>query len=327
LEGKTNLKSGIIFPKENGMVIIPKKLGKGDAIGIVSPSRPVTKELAGQLNKGIVFLESLGFNVAIGEHVYSATWGYAASPREKAKDINQMFADESIKAIFCSQGGATANACLPYLNWNSIREYPKVFLGISDITVLLNAIHHKTGLVTFHGNDVMWGFGRNPTMYDEQEFIERLMKGTIGEIPQSRERRTIRNGIAEGKLLGGNLNCLLKLAGTPYFPDFTRAILFVEAIGIIPEECDHLFQQLKQMGVFDKIRGVIIGYIDGFQNDGKGIMQMEDVLMHVTEEYDFPVLKADDFGHNCPNTVLPVGCEVRINADKRTIEILETCIQ
>jgi muramoyltetrapeptide carboxypeptidase len=312
---------------ENGMAMLPKKLNKGDAIGIVSPSTPVTQELAGQFKKGIKFLESLGFNVVIGEHVHSATWGYAASPQEKAEDINQMFADESIKAIICSQGGATANACLPNLDWNSIREHPKIFIGISDITVLLNAIHHKTGLITFHGNDVMWGFGRKPTRYDKQEFITRLIDGWIGEIPPSRERQTIRNGVTEGKLLGGNLNCLLKLAGTPYFPDFTSAILFVEAIGITPEGCDYLFQQLKQIGVFDQIRGVIIGYIDGLQNDEKALIQMEDVLLHVTAEYDFPILKTDDFGHNCPNTVLPVGGEVRINADSRTIEILEMCVQ
>jgi muramoyltetrapeptide carboxypeptidase len=164
-------------------------------------------------------------------------------------------------------------------------------------------------------------------VYDKQEFITRLMDGIIGKIPQNHVRRAIRNGVAEGRLLGGNLNCLLKLAGTAYFPDFTGAILFVEAIGITPEGCDHLFQQLKQMGVFDKIRGVLIGYIDGLQSDEKALMQMEDVLLHVTAEYDFPVLKADDFGHNCPNTVLPVGGEVRINADRLTMEILEKCVQ
>ena len=316
-----------VTPAENDMGLIPKKLYKGDAIGIVSPSSPITGELTGQFKKGVEFLESLGFNVVIGEHVHSTTWGYAASPREKAEDINRMFADISIQAIICSQGGATANACLPYLNWDSIRENPKVFLGISDITVLLNAIQRKTGLVTFHGNDVAWGFGRNPTLYDEQELITRLMDGKIGEIRPSRERRTIRSGVAEGKLLGGNLPCLLKLAGTPYFPDFISAILFVEALGITPEACDHLFQQLKQMGVFDQIHGVIIGYIDGLQNDEKALMQMEDVLLHVTAEYDFPILKVDDFGHNCPNTVLPVGDEVRMNADSRTMEILEMCVR
>lgn len=307
--------------------MIPMRLGTGDTIGIVSPSTPVTQELEKQFKKGIEFLENLGFNTVVGEHVYSTAWGYAASPQEKAEDINRMFADESIKAIFCSQGGATANACLPCLNWNGIREHPKIFLGISDITVLLNAIHHKTGLVTFHGNDVMWGFGMNPTMYDKQEFIARLVNARIGEVRPRRERQTTRSGVAEGKLLGGNLHCLSKLAGTPYFPDFTGAIFFVEAIGITPEECDYLFQQLKQIGVFDQIRGVVIGYIDGLQNNENALMQMEDVLLHVTAEYNFPVLKADDFGHNCPNTVLPVGSNVRINAKERTIEILEKCVQ
>jgi muramoyltetrapeptide carboxypeptidase len=309
------------------MTIIPGKLSKGDSIGIVSPSTPVTAELAGQFNKGKKFLETLGFKVVIGDHVRSFDWGYTASPIEKAKDINRMFANDSINGIICSQGGTTANSCLPYLDWDSIRKNPKVFLGISDITVMLNAIHHRTGMTTFHGNDLMWGFGRNPTQYDEQEFITRLMNGGIGEIPQSRERRTIRKGIADGKLLGGNLHCLSKLAGTPYFPDFTGSILFVEDIGITPEVCDCLFQQLKQIGVFDQIHGVMIGYIDGLQNDNKASMQMEDVLMRITEEYDFPIVKVDDFGHNCPNTVLPVGAEMRLNADKKTIEILENCVK
>ncbi len=309
------------------MVLIPKGLFQGAAIGIVSPSNPVIKELKGQFTQGVKFLEKLGFKVVIGKHVFSTSWGYAASPQEKAEDINRMFDDESISAIICSQGGATANACLPYLDWENIRKNPKIFLGISDITVLLNAIHKKTGLITFHGNDLIWGFGRDPTRYDEGEFLSRLVEAKIGAIPPNRERRTVRKGVAEGKLLGGNLNCLLKLAGTPYFPDFSRAILFVEAINITAEECDRLFQQLKQMDVFKLIRGVLVGYIDGLQNCEKALMQMEDVLLRVTEEYDFPILKINDFGHNCPNTVLPVGGEVRIDADKLTIEILKNCVQ
>ena len=253
--------------------IIPMRLKAGDAIGVVSPSTPVTDELDEQFRRGVDFLESLGLRPVIGEHVRSKTLGYAASPQEKAEDINRMFADASIKAIICSQGGATANACLPYLSWGVIQENPKIFLGISDITVLLNAIHHKTGLVTFHGDDVMWGFGRHPTVYDRQEFIARLMAAQIGEVTPSREHRTVRGGTAEGKLLGGNLLCLLKLAGTPYWPDFKDAILFVEALDITPEACDYQFRQLEQMGVFDAIHGVIVGYIDRLQKDESALLQ------------------------------------------------------
>jgi muramoyltetrapeptide carboxypeptidase len=136
----------------------------------------------------------------------------------------------------------------------------------------------------------------------------------------------VRGGVAEGRLLGGNLNCLMKLAGTPYFPDFTEAILFLEAVNIKPEGCDFLFQQLKQMGVFGKIRGALVGFIDGLQNDAEALMQMEDVLLRVTEEFDFPILKCDDFGHNCPSTILPVGGLVRVDADGLTVEVLEKCV-
>jgi muramoyltetrapeptide carboxypeptidase len=307
--------------------MIPMRLKAGDAIGVVSPSTPVTGELDEQFRHGVGFLESLGFRLVIGEHVRSKTLGYAASPHEKAEDINRMAADQAIKAIICSQGGATANACLPYLNWEIIRGNPKIFLGISDITVLLNAIHHKTGLVTFHGDDVMWGFGRHPAAYDRQEFIARLMDARIGEVVANRERRTIRGGTAEGKLLGGNLSCLLKLAGTPYWPDLTGAILFVEALNITPEACDYQFRQLEQMGVFDTIRGAIVGYVDGLQKDENATLQMEDVLLGVTSGYGFPILKVNDFGHNCPNTVLPVGGRVKVDVGRQAVEIVASCVQ
>jgi len=305
--------------------VIAMKLDKGDRIGVVSSSTPVPPGDL-QFNKGVRFLEDMGFRITLGKHVFSNTLGYAASPQEKAEDINNMFADKSIKAIVCSQGGSTANACLPYLDWDVIKENPKVFLGISDITVLLNAIYAKTGLVTFHGNDVMWGFGRDPTPYDVQEFVSRLMEAEIGKVNANGKRETIRSGVVEGRLLGGNLKCLLKLAGTPYFPDFTASVLFVESIEITPEECDYQFHQLKQIGVFDQVQGVIVGYIDGLDNKADEPLKMQDVLLTVTSEYRFPILKANDFGHNCPNTTLPVGAKVRVEADKQEIEILEECV-
>jgi muramoyltetrapeptide carboxypeptidase len=191
---------------------------------------------------------------------------------------------------------------------------------------LLNAIYQKTGLITFHGDDIVWGLGHNATDYDRQEFLARLADGRIGEIPPNGPRRTIRPGTAEGRLLGGNIGALLKLAGTPYFPDFTGAIFFVESFNITPEICDYLFQHLLQMGVFDQIRGAIVGFNAGLEDDEKATMQMEDVLLQVTREYSFPVLKVNDFGHKTPNTTLPVGGRVRLDADARTVEILEPCV-
>lgn len=308
------------------MSLIPPRLKKGDRIGVVSPSRAVMPELAGQFANGVKYLQGLGFEVVQGRNVFSSSWGYSASPEEKAEDINAMFADDSVRAVICSQGGANSNACLPYLDWELIRTHPKVFLGISDITVLLNAIHQQTGLVTYHGNDVVWGFGRVPTDYDRQEFISILVEGRSGKITPRGLRKTVRGGAAEGKLLGGNLPCLLKLAGTPYFPDFSEAIFFVEAIDISPEGCDQAFHQLKQIGFFERIRGAVVGYIDGLQNIENAPVQMEELLLHVSAGREFPILKVDDFGHNCPNTVLPVGGRLRLDADEHSLELLQACV-
>ena len=305
--------------------MLANHLSPGDIIGIVSPSTPVEQE-SRQLKNGIRFLISMGFGVVLSKNVFANSLGYAASPTEKAADLMEMFANPAVKAIICSQGGDTANACLPYLDWQVIRDHPKIFLGISDITVLLNAIYAKTGLVTFHGNDVMWGFGRYPTDYDRQEFLERLVEGKIGKVNAIGPRMTIRSGRAEGRLLGGNLRCLLKLAGTPYFPDFDGAVLFVESLGFEPATCDYMFRQLQQMGVFDQIRGVIVGYIDGVDNLPEATLHMEDVLLNVTQDYHFPILKTNDFGHNTPNTTLPVGAGVRMDAGEREIEIVEECL-
>ncbi len=200
-------------------------------------------------------------------------------------------------------------------------------MGISDITVLLNAMNQKTGLVTFHGNDVCYGFGRNPSEYDKQEFLDRLVYGKIGEIKQNRDRRTMRNGNATGKLLGGNLRCLLKLADTEYWPDFRGAILMLEAYRLTEEGCLENFKKLKEMKVFDQINGVIVGFIFGAQVENPKMDQMEDVLVEFTKEYDFPILKINDFGHNCPNTTLPIGCKVELDATKKNIKIIEKCVE
>lgn len=302
--------------------MIAQRLRQGGKLGIVAPSTPVAPETEAQLEKGISYLEELGFQVVIGRHVRSTTLGYCASPEEKAEDINAMFADAAIDGIICAQGGATANACLSHLSWSTIRAHPKVFMGISDITVLLNAIHAQTGLVTFHGNDVMWGYGRNPPDYDREAFVRTLIDARPATIEANGERQTIRGGSGEGVALGGNLGCLLKLAGTPFFPETDGAILFFEALDVSSETCDHLFHQLEQMGAFEKLSGAVVGHVDGLQ--GKvGATQMEEVLRRVTADHGFPILKVDDFGHNCPNTILPIGARVRLDADRQTIEEVE----
>ncbi len=307
--------------------MIPKKLSPGDTIGLIAPSDPVLPEQEGRLHEGCDYLRSLGFKIRYGPNLFANALGFSASPQEKADDLNAMFGDPTIDAIICAQGGETANATLSLLNWEVIRQNPKIFLGISDVTVLLNAIYQQTGLVTFHGNDILWGFGYDPTQYDQQEFKRILLDGEIGPIPSNRPRQTIRSGQAQGKLLGGNLGCLIKLSGTPFWPDFRDAILFVEAYTISAKACHSAFHQLKQVGIFESIKGAVVGYIDGMQRQETPKPHLEDVLLEVTQAYGFPILKMNDFGHNCPNTVLPVGGEVLVDADQGILSILSPIVQ
>ena len=305
--------------------LIPENLSPGDTIGFISPSDPVLPDQENHLAEGRDNLEAMGFKVKLGRHIRANTLGYTASPEEKAWDINSMFADPEVKAIICTQGGDTANGPLQLMDWHLIRQNPKIFMGLSDITVLLNAIHQQTGLVTFHGNDILWGFGNNLDEYERAEFQRTLVAGEIGLIPPNRPRKTIRSGRSAGKLLGGNLRCLLKLAGTPFWPDFTDAILFIEAYEISPKGCHTAFHQLAQMAVFDQIRGAVVGYIDSMQREAGAGPYMEDILLEVTAEHTFPILKMNDFGHNCPNTVLPVGGMAVLDASQHNLEIIAPC--
>ena len=133
----------------------------------------------------------------------------------------------------------------------------------------------------------------------------------------------MRGGVAVGRLWGGNLSCLLKLAGTPYWPDLNGAILFLEDIDLAPDRCDCELTQLLHMGVFDQVSGVLIGYIDGQDGSTEPGQSPGEILLRLTRQHRFPILKTEDFGHNCPNTVLPVGVLARLDADERSLSLLE----
>jgi len=303
--------------------MIPKKLQIWDTIWIVSPSWPVTKNLRNQFDKWIDFLKNLGFKVKIGENVFNNTLKYSWTPQEKADDINAMFSNNEIKAIIYSQGGANSNSILPLLDYEVIKNNPKIFLWISDITVLLNVIYTKTGLVTFHGNDIIWWFWREYTNYDEQEFKDRLIDEKIGKIKHNSNWKCIREWIVEGILIGWNSSCINKLAGIEYFPNFKNKILFLEDhdASTSPDKFESNLYHLKQMWVFEKIAWLWIGY---YNHESK--ISYEEIVMNVVKDYNFPILKCDDFGHNTPNTIIPVWVKVKFDATNKQVIILDKCV-
>lgn len=302
--------------------MLANKLNYGDKIGIIAPSNPITDDLKDIFYNGINFIEKLGFKVEISDNIFSNSMNYSATPQEKVDDLHDMFMNEDIRAIICAQGGNTSNSCLSLIDWDIIKGNPKIFTGISDISVLLNAIYKKTGLVTFHGNDVIWGFGKNPSNYDKEEFINRFVLSKKEILPSNKKREELLKGNASGKLVGGNLRCLLKLSGTEYFPDFKDSILFIEDITEELDSLDSLLTQVEHIGIFEKINGIIIGYIDGIDNNDKKPTNLEEILLKKIGDKNIPILKAPDFGHNCFNSVLPIGAEVNIDTSKNEIKII-----
>ncbi|UCD42655.1 MAG: LD-carboxypeptidase [Chloroflexota bacterium] len=309
------------------MPLIPSRLKIGDTIGVVTPSGPISSSPSDdpylELERGLAYLRDLGFKTLLGEHALQEGGLAAGSPQERAGDLNAMFANPEVSAIISTHGGVAANSCLPLLDYELIQAQPKILLGFSDISTLHLGIYSQTDLVTFHGNMVMYYFGMEPQEYDRQEFLSRLILGEIGPVNKNSPWRTLRGeGSVEGRLLGGNDWVMQWLLGTPYWPDFSGAILFIEVPGYSPDMLVNRLNQFKQAGLFEQIRGVLIGYAKKVED-----YPVEDIFLEVTAEDNFPILKTDDFGHHCPNTVLPVGVNARLDADTSTLELLEPCVE
>lgn len=306
--------------------MVAKKLVKGDKIGVVAPSSPYKEKYRDNFNRATNLLESMGYQLIFAKNLFETSEEIPVDAQKRADDINEMFKNKEINAIICLQGGDNANSVLPLLDYGLIRNNPKIFMGLSDITTILNAIYTKTGLITYHTNDYLFGFGGDFTEYDMEDFNNAFVLGNRTEIKPTTERKVIREGEAEGKLAGGNLRCLLKLAGTEYFPNFKDSILFVEARSGNIKQYEYMFEQLKQIGVFDLIKGAIVGYVKGLQEDNDDKIQMEDILLKVSDGYSFPILKCDDFGHKNSNAVMPIGVKSRIDTADCSIKLLENTI-
>jgi muramoyltetrapeptide carboxypeptidase len=320
--------------------MLADRLKKGDTICLVAPSNPIQKDRKVWVDDCIKYLKSLKFNVIYSKNVFEVDkWGFSAgTPEQRAEDINFSFADKSVNAIWCIQGGETANQVLDLLDYEVIKNNPKLFMGMSDIDVLLLALHKKTGLVGFNSADPKIGKGCYMSFdYSKKSFIDRLVKGEK-EIIKDSEWKCIRKGKATGKVLGCNTSSILKLVGTEYWPDFKGTILFLENYVGKPRDVLFKLTQLKLLGVFDQIAGIVVGYVYGLEDpeyikknpqldvNAKQI-KFEDLVMDVVKDYNFPIMKINEIGHRCKNCFLPIGGKVEMDADALTLNLIEDCVK
>lgn len=306
-------------------MIIPRKLKKGDTIGVIAPSDPIIGIKREELNLAKEMVEKAGFKVKYSKNLFSNTNGYSSTAREKAEDINTMFADEEIKMIWCAKGGENSNTTFEYIDYENIKQNPKIICGYSDANSLTNMITEKTGLVTFNGTNFKT-IATDETDYSYKEVIKRFVEGSL-EIGQEGEKySTIKEGKAEGRLIGGNLSLIRQMVTGKYSINFKEKILFIEEFGMEtdPALVSNFLYYMKQNGVFEQIKGLWIGYYEHESN----IMLEKIVADTLENKYKFPIIKSNNFGHTETKTVIPIGTKAIIETTKDVkIKLIEDCVQ
>lgn len=305
------------------MVIKPQALKKGDLVGLIAPSSPASKE---KLAGAIRILEEIGLQVKVGK-TCTATHGYLSGSDElRAGEMNEMFRDKEIKGIVCLRGGYGTPRILDRLDYEAIRENPKIFVGFSDITAVHTAIQNRAGLITFHGPMGAIMGGPDFTDYSKKAWVDMLFGVTGAEElfnPVGEELIGFQGGVASGRLCGGNLSLIADTMGTPYEIDTKGKILFIEEIEEPPRQIDRMMTELRLAGKLRDAAGIIYGdWCDCVEKEGSETLSLEYVLQDFLPP-EMPVLMNLRAGHCEPQMTLPMHCLVEIDGQKGTLRLLE----
>lgn len=291
----------------------PERLNQGDIIGMISPSGPVEKE---QIDLCKFRMEELGYKVKLGRYIYNSIHGYSAGTgEEKAYDINSMFSDNEVKAIWCIRGGDTSSHTMDKIDFDLIKNNPKIFIGYSDITNLHVAFNQKCELITFHGPMV-----KSNVLNDYDEFTRESLEAALNMVdelilknPEGEDFKTLIGGKAEGTIVGGNLSLLTSMIGTPYEVDTRNKILFIEDIEEEVRRIDRMMYQLKYSGKLNDSVGIIIGDFMDCPNKADENYTVIDLLREVLSDYNKPVIYNVKSGHCYPMSTIPLGANCIIN--------------
>lgn len=330
----------------------PPKLEEGDTIALVSPSGSAGSLFPHRMEAATEALQELGFETK----EYSTTrstgefnWN-SGTPEERAEDLMSAFTDEDVDGILTTIGGLTADSILPHLDFEEIKDNPKFFCGYSDITVIHYALNEKANLQTFYGPAAITQFGEHPEPleYTVEHFmnaVEREWKGDIEpseewtdelldwmnkeDLERPRERNEnngyewLREGSAEGEIIGGCIPSLLRVSGTEYWPDHEDKIMILETpegeeagTPYTPDNAEADLAQLQLMGVLDEINGIVIGRPYQYSEE------QEDNLKDIVERYtETPVLYGADIGHTDPQVTVPYGAEAKIDSEENLFKL------
>lgn len=294
-------------------------LKKGDLIGLVAPASYMDEE---KLKSAIKNIESLGYKVRVGESVKNRWHSFAGEDFARAKDINTFFRDEDIKAIMCVRGGYGSIRLLNLLDYEMIKKNPKIFIGYSDITSIHMALYKKCNMRTYHGPMAVSNLSGEYNRDTLEHFLEVVTEDkTIQKLDNfGKELKFFNDKNCEGIVVGGNLATLISNIGTEYDLDYTDKILFLEDIGENTYKIDRMLWHLKNLGIFDKVAGVLLGDFSDCEKSGENDMELEEVFNSHFNGYDKPVCYNFQSGHCTPMQTLVLGDKLKIDGKGKILE-------
>jgi muramoyltetrapeptide carboxypeptidase len=311
----------------------PQRLRPGDTVGLVEPAGFTDDAFDLELVKENI--RAMGLVPKAAPHL-AARYGYlAGKDTDRAADVNAMFADDKVRAVFAVRGGWGSARILPYLDFETIRANPKLLIGFSDITALHLAIAAKAGFTTIHGPNAASGWGKlsweslRTLAFEAGTPLYRTPEGTEDRLVQRAGRtRTFHPGKAAGPLLGGNLTVLTALMGTPYVPDFTGAILFLEDTDEAEYRIDRMLTQLALAGVLKRVAGVVFGQCTNCRSStpSYGGFTLSEILDQHLGKLGVPAFQGAQIGHVANQFSMPMGVRAEIDAAAGTIRLLEPAV-
>lgn len=294
----------------------PPRLRPGARIGVVAPAGCVAEEA---LRAGIAAIEAEGFEVEVAPHVYARKGYLAGDEGERARELKSFFQRQDIAAIFCARGGFGSVQLLPYLD-RQLGQYPKIFVGYSDLTILINWLGQYGGMVTFHAPMVAMDLARGLSPQGREHFWGVLTGARtqwtvrLGEV--------IRSGRARAEVMGGCLSLLVTTLGTPFEVDTRGKILFLEDVGEKPYRIERLLTHLKMAGKLSGVAGVILG--DFTDCAGDGPRDVRQIVGEIFHDAEFPVVAGMTAGHGIENLALPLGVAMSLNSEDGTLTLDES---
>ncbi|MFM4847761.1 S66 peptidase family protein [Aeromonas rivipollensis] len=327
----------------------PAGLNPGDTIGFFSPSSAATAWAPRRFERARAFLEGQGFRLKAGSLTGERDHWRSGSIAARAAELNALIRDPEVRAIMSVIGGSNSNSLLPYVDYEGLREDPKIIVGYSDVTALLLGIHAQTGLVTFYGPALVASFGELSPLVDEtlagfrqicqaggaavphtvptpaQWTDERLdwENQSRAKLCQPNRLVSVGSGRVRGRLMGGNLNTLAGIWGSPYMPQIKQGdILLLEDSLKSAQTVERAFAHLKLCGVFERIGALILGKHERFDDEGSGKRPL-DILLEVVGEPGFPILAEFDCAHTHPMLTVPLGIEAELDLDRQTLTLCE----